>query len=286
MPAPSLPEDDLHLSLDISASTCPTSAPASLLPPIQTLPDPASQPPTAGVQTLELAFPFLYLSPADAANSVSSAFKHVRFLIFLTSRLPAQSSPCLSPVSYWPTQPQAEQFLTMGPKWTSPLLPSPQALHLPSLCLFPKSSSSRSHTSLPLVWDQNTRLKWDLPWPLHSKWTAASPCSLIFSQSTFYHLASHTFYSLMVLLPVFLHLNRSCAWESPNSTCVCLLSCFTHVQLCDPMDCSPPGSSVHGILQARILEWVAISFSRGSSWPSDQTLVSYVACTGRWVLYH
>ena len=35
--------------------------------------------------------------------------------------------------------------------------------------------------------------------------------------------------------------------------------------LCDPMDCSPPGSSVHGILQARILEWVAISFSRGSS---------------------
>ena len=35
--------------------------------------------------------------------------------------------------------------------------------------------------------------------------------------------------------------------------------------LCDPLDCSPPGSSVHGILQARILEWVAISFSRGSS---------------------
>ena len=35
--------------------------------------------------------------------------------------------------------------------------------------------------------------------------------------------------------------------------------------LCDPMDCSPPGSSVHGIFQARILEWVAISFSRGSS---------------------
>ena len=35
--------------------------------------------------------------------------------------------------------------------------------------------------------------------------------------------------------------------------------------LCDPIDCSPPGSSVHGILQARILEWVAISFSRGSS---------------------
>ena len=47
--------------------------------------------------------------------------------------------------------------------------------------------------------------------------------------------------------------------------------------LCDPMDCSPPGSSVHGILQARILEWVAISFSRGSSQPRDQTQVSHIA---------
>ena len=44
--------------------------------------------------------------------------------------------------------------------------------------------------------------------------------------------------------------------------------------LCNPMDCSPPGSSVHRILQARILEWVAISFSRGSSKPRNQTRVS------------
>ena len=47
--------------------------------------------------------------------------------------------------------------------------------------------------------------------------------------------------------------------------------------LCDPMDCSPPGSSVHGILQARILEWVAIPFSRESSSPRDQTQVSFIA---------
>ena len=52
---------------------------------------------------------------------------------------------------------------------------------------------------------------------------------------------------------------------------------------CNPMNCSLPGSSVHGILQARILEWVAISFSRGSSWPRDQT---WVACIGRWIFYH
>ena len=44
--------------------------------------------------------------------------------------------------------------------------------------------------------------------------------------------------------------------------------------LCDSMNCSPPGSSVHGILQARILEWVTIPFSRGSSWSRDQTRIS------------
>ena len=52
------------------------------------------------------------------------------------------------------------------------------------------------------------------------------------------------------------------------------------------MDCSPPGSSVHGIFQARILEWVAISSSKGSSWPRDWTHVSCISCTGRQVLYH
>ena len=51
----------------------------------------------------------------------------------------------------------------------------------------------------------------------------------------------------------------------------------SHVWLCDSMDCSPPSSSVHGILQARSLEWVAIPFSRGSSWPRDRTWVSCTA---------
>ena len=52
-------------------------------------------------------------------------------------------------------------------------------------------------------------------------------------------------------------------------------SCPTH---CNPTNCSPPGSSVHGILQARILQWVAISFSRGSSQLRDQAQVSCIAC--------
>ena len=46
--------------------------------------------------------------------------------------------------------------------------------------------------------------------------------------------------------------------------------------LCDPMDCNLPGSSVHGIFQARILEWVAIFFSRGSSQPRNRTQVSHI----------
>ena len=50
---------------------------------------------------------------------------------------------------------------------------------------------------------------------------------------------------------------------------------------CDPMNCSPPGSSVHGILQARTLEWVAISFSRWLSQPRNQTGVSYISCIAR-----
>ena len=56
---------------------------------------------------------------------------------------------------------------------------------------------------------------------------------------------------------------------------VCARSCLT---LCSSMDCSWPGSFVHGISQARILAWVAISFSRGSSRPRDQTCVSCISC--------
>ena len=56
-----------------------------------------------------------------------------------------------------------------------------------------------------------------------------------------------------------------------------LQSCLT---LCDPKVCSPPGFSVHGILQARTLEWVAMPSSRGSSWPRNWTCISYAPCVG------
>ena len=69
--------------------------------------------------------------------------------------------------------------------------------------------------------------------------------------------------------------------------------CMLHAQvlqscpiLCDPMDCSPPGSSVHGIHQARILEWLAMPSSRGSFPPTDRTPVPSIPCILYQVLYH
>ena len=66
-----------------------------------------------------------------------------------------------------------------------------------------------------------------------------------------------------------------CLWWGVCMHAKSLQSCLT---LCYTMDHSWPGSSVRGILQARILEWVALSFYRGSSWPRDRTRISYVSC--------
>ena len=72
-----------------------------------------------------------------------------------------------------------------------------------------------------------------------------------------------------------------------RNVCVCVCVCM-HAQscptLCDSIDCSPPGSSVHGIFQARVLEPVFVSFSRGSSPPRDQTHISCISCIDRWIL--
>ena len=100
------------------------------------------------------------------------------------------------------------------------------------------------------------------------------------------------------------------AWHRPLSSCCCRLSscglwpwlphntwdlipraCMSakllqsSLTICNPMDCSPPGSSVHGILQARILEKVAMPSSRAFSRPRDWTRASYVSYTGRQTLY-
>ena len=79
-------------------------------------------------------------------------------------------------------------------------------------------------------------------------------------------------------------------WVTEQATVYCY-ACMhakspqSYLTFCDPMDCSPPSSSVHVILQARILEWVAMPASRGSSQPRDQTLVSYSPSLAG-ILYH
>ena len=84
-------------------------------------------------------------------------------------------------------------------------------------------------------------------------------------------LVLHVYLSLNIHrigLPVFkLYIDGIIKWSEVTQSCP---------TLCDPMDWRPPGSSVHGIFQARVLEWVAISFSRGSSRPRDRTRVSWV----------
>ena len=88
--------------------------------------------------------------------------------------------------------------------------------------------------------------------------------------------------SLQILIPLWLELNHKIANSNMNIKVRYLIvqvskvvqSCLT---VCDPMDCSLPRSSVHGVSQARILEWVALSYSGGSSQPRDQTPVSRIA---------
>ena len=70
------------------------------------------------------------------------------------------------------------------------------------------------------------------------------------------------------------------------SVCVCVCALTqSRLTLCDPMDCRPSASSVHGIILTRILEWIDMPFSRGSSWPRDQTSISCVSCIGRQILH-
>ena len=89
---------------------------------------------------------------------------------------------------------------------------------------------------------------------------------------------------------------RGCSASPPclacaPSSCRLFPSCVLYdkqlarsvVSNCDPIHCGSPSSSVHRILQARILQWVAISFSRELSWSRDQT---WVSCIIRWILYH
>ena len=83
---------------------------------------------------------------------------------------------------------------------------------------------------------------------------------------------------------IFSPLCPSCLYQRLKA--ICVLRVCAHSRNCvQLLDRNPPGSSVHGIFQARILEGIAILSSKGSSWPSDQTWVSWTSCIGKQNLY-
>ena len=94
---------------------------------------------------------------------------------------------------------------------------------------------------------------------------------------------SHTKGAFMLPSWLFTLLHKSVCIFTHQYHLICIL--FYNHFIATPWTIAPPGSSVHGIFQARILEWVAISFSRGSSWHRDRTCASCLSCIGQWILY-
>ena len=113
----------------------------------------------------------------------------------------------------------------------------------------------------------------DGPRDYHSKWSKSGRERHIYDIPFMWNLKK--------LITIFLFLLFLMAWQEVlQSSTMWWWWWFSRSVVsdaCDPIDCSLPGSSVHGILQARILEWIAISFSRGSSWPRDWTQASCIA---------
>ena len=142
----------------------------------------------------------------------------------------------------------------------------------PSLSFWAALSSPLQDISGDWPWSLNPRR--DTAWPLVYPTTCVGQESLN-SQVTF---SIFRFESQLCEVE-FCFLNTSrLLWFI--DTCVCAASLQSCLALGDPMDWSPPGSSVHGILQVRILEWVAVFSFRGSSRSKDWTHISYVSCIG------
>ena len=113
--------------------------------------------------------------------------------------------------------------------------------------------------------------------------------TLLYCVIVSFNLCSPKFAFLAVLLITLFYSKIKClVLEILILFCSCLKVIAS--MLCSVMsDCSPPGSFVYGIFRqdtGKILEQVAIFYSRGSSWPRDQTRVSCISCMGRWILYH
>ena len=142
-----------------------------------------------------------------------------------------------------------------------------------------KRNRSFSSNTAPCHFNHNWNLKWVIALSFWHSVILHSPCQYIFvsfKHCIFRKSSSTQKTRITAIAPLLLR------FVFFSFSCVVTKSCPT---LCNPMDCSLPGSSAHGIFQARILEWIVISFFKQSSWPRHWTHGSY-ACTCRRVLYH
>ena len=142
----------------------------------------------------------------------------------------------------------------------------------------------------------SSTLAWEIPWT-EKPGRLYSPCGRKESDITRRaHTCMHTLHTMDINpswdIHVWMHSHsKACLlplFKVYFCVCVCVSVCVcmharsiaqSRLTLCDSMDYSPPGSSVHGILRARMLEWVAVSYSSGSSWPRDGTHVTYISLT-------
>ena len=211
-------------------------------------------------------------------------------------------SPCPSFCLFSPSAAAAAKSLQSCPTLCDPIDGSPLGSSVPGI--LQARVLEWVAISFSNAWKRKVKVKThSRAWLLATPWTAAhqAPLSMGFSRQEYWSGVPSPSLPLLLapiipcwcLLPP---LSMSSLRENFTSLllliklnwftymCRAVLSLHLRPTLCNGH--SPPGSSVHGILQTRILEWVAVPSSGGSSWPRDRTHISCVSCTGRRVLYH
>ena len=212
----------------------------------------------------------------------------------LSLRSPALSAECICKWNVWVTwerpgreaagcgglcqRSSLQELSALGP---TPLLGlgTPHTAPLPTGPPAAAPTAPAAGAALERAWSALLRQK--LPLELHLAETVVQSGEAGASLPCQHHILAEC-HSAQAAYPL-------CASFLVGVRCVSVCACSVTSVMPDslwPVDCTLPGSSVHRILQARILEWVAMPFSRGSSWSRDQTCVSYIFCIVRWVLYH
>ena len=153
-------------------------------------------------------------------------------------------------------------------QFVPPAFPCLPCLQASSLCLYLYSCSANR-----LIYATDSIYICSYIYLFFSFWLT-SVCT---TDSMFFHITPNDSMSFLLVTNIPLYICTACTHAKSLQGCLTLY---------DPMDCSWWGSSIHGILQATILEWITMLSSRGSSQPREWTHISCISCIGMWVLYH